>query len=305
MPFRLPLASVRSALAAWPLAPPLRIRRLPGGITSDTFIVGTNAGRYVAKLVSDPADVLETSLRAAELVEHGSALATGGALRTHEGNLTEIVDCPDGRRRPLAVVGFVPGRPLDWASPGAASVAGEVLGTVHGLLWRYGFDAGVSDHLFAYLQDEGDTVSEPGRVWPAIRAAVAAVRRFEEVVPVTYGAVYGHDLDLLVDARTGRLGLIAWSAVSPGPLLFDVAMAGRRLQVQGGLKDLSRFFEAYLERSPVRADELAGLDDYRRLRMAQLARFHAARAARPDEHGPEAAAESAERLAGLLSELGA
>jgi Ser/Thr protein kinase RdoA (MazF antagonist) len=304
MPFRLPLASVRSALAAWPLAPPLRIRRLPGGVTSDTFLVGTNTGRYVAKLVSGHADVLETSLRAAELVEHGSALATGGALRTREGNLTEIVDCPDGRRRPLAVVGFVPGRSLDWAAPGAAAVAGEVLGTVHGLLWRYGFDAGASDRLFAYLQDESETVSQPGRVWPAIRAAMAAVRRFEEVVPVTYGAVYGHDLDLVVDARAARLGLIAWSAVSPGPLLFDVAMAGRRLQVQG-LTDLSRFFEAYLERSPVRADELAGLDDYRRLRMAQLARFHAARAARPDEHGPEAAGESASRLAGLLSELGA
>ena len=301
--FRLGVATLRAALASWQLPRRLCVRRLRGGVTSDTLLLTAGGLRYVAKLTYEHQYVVETGLRAAELVEEHSDLATGRPLRTTAGALSVMVECPPGKHHPLAVLHHVVGRRLAWRSPEAARILGQVLGTMHGVLRREGFDAGSEDRLFAYLDGEGFELAESRRVRRAVQDTVTAVRRFEATTSVTYGATYGDGLDVRIDASSGRLGLIDWGGVSWAPLLLDLAMTARQLRLSG-LAAVDEFLCAYLERSPLGSNELEGRLLYERLFVASRVRFHAFRAIRGAHYGHEAALRSRRRMEAGLRDLG-
>ena len=169
MRFQLSTESVHQALRAWSL-PAWSIRRLRGGITCDAFLVTAGRSRYVAKFAYDSRPAVETGLRAAELVELHSELSTGGPLLTSRREMTQMVEGPPGKHHPLALLRFVPGRPLHWRSPPAPHIVGQVLGTVHHVLSQRGFDAGRHNSLFAYLNNADP--AEPEHVRAAVAAAV-------------------------------------------------------------------------------------------------------------------------------------
>ena len=299
MRFQLSTESVHQALRAWSL-PAWSIRRLRGGITCDAFLVTAGRSRYVAKFAYDSRPAVETGLRAAELVELHSELSTGGPLLTSRREMTQMVEGPPGKHHPLALLRFVPGRPLHWRSPPAPHIVGQVLGTVHHVLSQRGFDAGRHNSLFAYLNNADP--AEPEHVRAAVAAAVDAVRTFEATTAVTYGATYGDGLDIRIDMASGRLGLIDWGVVSWAPLLFDVAMAARGLRAHGW-RNLDEFLHTYLQLSPMPRDELHWLALYERLYFARQARFHAFRVARGGHYGGDAARRSALHLAAALRGL--
>ena len=300
--FRLSVSALRTALTSWPVPGPLTVRRLLGGVTSDTFLLTVGGAKYVAKLTYEHQHVVATGLRAAELVAAHSDLATARPLRTTAGELSVMVECPPGKHHPLAVLHHVAGRRLAWRSPAAPRVLGQVPGTVHSVLRRAGFDAGGENRLFAYL-DESYEIAEPRRVRRALKDTVAAVRRFEATTAVTYGATYGDGLDVRIDLSSGRIGLIDWGAISWAPLLVDLAMTARQLR-PSGLAAVDEFLGAYLERSLLRQSELDGRGLYERLFVASRVRFHAFRAIRGSHYGHEAAARSRQRMEAGLRDLG-
>lgn len=301
--FQLSVTALRAALISWPVPVPITVRRLPGGVTSDTFLLTAGGAKYVAKLTYEHQHVVATGLRAAELVAAHSDLATARPLRTTDGELCVMVEGPPGKQHPLAVLHHVAGRRLVWRSPVAPRVLGQVLGTVHSVLHQEGFDAGAENGLFAYLDNESHVIAEPQRVRPAVKDSVAAVRRFEETTAVSYGAKYGDGLDVRIDPSNGRIGLIDWGAISWGPLLLDLAVAARQLRSRGPAA-IDGFLGAYLERSPLNPSELDGRGLYERLFVASRVRFHAFRAIRGSHYGHEAAARSRQRMEAGLRDLG-
>lgn len=258
----------------------------------------------MAKFTYDARDAVERGLRAAELVEELTGMPTGRPVRTREGELTVMVEGPPGQRHPLALLEYVPGHPLDWRSPQAPRITGETLGAVHAALHGASFDAGKDHQLCEYLERETFEISEAELVHAAATKAVMAVRAFEAAHEVTKGAIYGDGMEILIEHRTGRVGLIDWGTVSREALLCDVVIAAAMLRRAQGEGSLDRFFQVYLERSPVAPGELDGLVHYQQLLSARQARFHALRAMRPSHYGSEAAARSAALLAQHLEELG-
>src|SRR5205809_4379446 len=97
-----------AALTTWQLPEPITIRRIPGGYSSEAWLVETPAGRFVAKYTYDSQAGVERGLRGAEiLAAHGFPGAA--PLRTSAGALTVPVFAAHGRAQPLALLHLVPG----------------------------------------------------------------------------------------------------------------------------------------------------------------------------------------------------
>ena len=302
--FRIPVRAIRAALAAWPLVTSPQVRSIPGGVTGDCFLVRSGPDTFVAKFTYDDRETVERGLRAAALVQESTGMPTGRPLRTRTGELTVMVEGPPDHEHPLALLEFVPGRPLDWRSPHAPRIIGETLGTIHGALLSGGFDGGEDHQLDAYLERETVEIAEAELVRTAAREAIASVRAFEAAHSVTRGAIYGDGLEVLIEHRTRKTGLVDWGTVSREALLCDVAIAAPPLRRLHGEGSFDRFLEAYLVRSPVSQSELEGLVHYERLISARQARYHAFRAMRGSHYGQQAAEHSALLLSRHLAELG-
>ncbi|HYL43558.1 MAG TPA: hypothetical protein VEU97_09250, partial [Ktedonobacteraceae bacterium] len=59
--------TLRAALKAWHLPEPLDVRRIPSGLTSDTWYVEAAEKRFVAKYAYQSRESFEDGLRAASL----------------------------------------------------------------------------------------------------------------------------------------------------------------------------------------------------------------------------------------------
>jgi Ser/Thr protein kinase RdoA (MazF antagonist) len=120
-----------------------------------------------------------------------------------------------------------------------------------------------------------DADAVPANAEPWLRAAVAeasaAAKRLTVTDRLTYGVLHGDPAPggFVVDAGTGRAGLLDCGASGIGPLAYDVAAA---VVYAGGLPRSEELIDGYLAAGPVGADELyAVLPVLLRLRWAEQA----------------------------------
>jgi Ser/Thr protein kinase RdoA (MazF antagonist) len=296
MPLSLSTARVATALAAWSLPARPVVSELGEGFGGEAWLVECNASRFVAKIAYDTQAAVEVGLRMSEIVErHG--IPSGAPLRTADGALSVLVEHPPGHHHPLALLRFVPGRPLDLTDPRAQRLTGDILGRVHRILHQDGGVTGPGNTLFTYLtEDQPEVFSRYPWLRPLLRRAVAEVRAFEALIPVTYGCLLGDYLQLLREETTGQLGIIDWGAAHHGPLLFDLALAVDQFR-EAGAAATDELIASYRAEAPITPEEMAGLDRYLTLLWARQARYFAWRLAHDVTQGEPDSAGREETLA--------
>jgi Ser/Thr protein kinase RdoA (MazF antagonist) len=223
---------------------------------------------YVTRLV-------DLALR--QSVEAGLAVAThlracridaGEPVRTLGGALT--VATPHGV---LAVLRRLPGRRLDGRDPVDQQWWGERLGAVHRCLQHFRHPG---LRPWQLLDTDAEHLDAEPWLRETVTAAVAAATRLAVTDRLTYGVLHGDPSPeiFVLDASTGRSGLLFCGASGTGPLVYDVAAA---VAYAGGPEHAGEFLDGYLAAGPVGGDELdAALPVLLRLRWA----VQAVRAAR-------------------------
>jgi Ser/Thr protein kinase RdoA (MazF antagonist) len=260
---------IRSALRSeWHLVPD-DVAALPAGLMSRAWSVTTGEGRFVARLVDHIArQPLEAGLAAAEHL-HGRGIEIGLPLRTLGGSLT--AETPVGT---LSVLRGVPGRALDGGDPIDQQWWGDRLGAAHRAL--VGFDhPGL--RRWNWLHPEAAHLAVEPWLRPAVADAVAAMTRLTVTDRLTYGVLHGDPApdNFLLDADTGRAGLIDWGACGTGPLVYDVAAA---VGYAGGPGSAGELLDGYLAAGPMQRDEVeAALPVLLRFRLAVQADWFARR----------------------------
>jgi Ser/Thr protein kinase RdoA (MazF antagonist) len=231
---------------------------------------------------------LEAGLTAADCLEQ-AGLSAGRPIRAEDGALTVLV-----AGAALALLTWVPGRPLDPADPIDQQWWGDTLGAVHCVL-RAVSHPGLT--RVPRLRPDPPYLDLQDWVRPAVVRAITAVNRLSVTDQLTYGLLHGDPAPdaFRLDPETGRIGLLDWTAAGSGPLVYDVAIAVAHAGSQEQAGDL---LEAYRAAGPVPRAELdAGLETMLRFHYAvqadqltrRLARGEGGGAPGPDEESDRAA----------------
>jgi homoserine kinase type II len=214
------------------------------------WYVEVGGERFVAKVV--PASrraPFEAGLAAAEHLERASVLA-GAPVRTADGALTIAVD--GGR---LALLRWVPGRPLDRDAPIDQQFWGDGLAAAHRGLVRFSHPGLVK---FQRVRADAPHLDVEPWVRPAVTSAIAAVTRLCVTDQLTYGVLHGDPApeEFRLDIDTGRIGLLGWGSGSgsaaTGPLTYDLASA---VMYAGGTSAAGELLDGYLSTGIIGADE--------------------------------------------------
>lgn len=293
-------ADLHASLSAWRIVGPIQVTAIPGGFTSDVWIVDSSNGRFVAKYCYDTQADFDEGLRAAEALDD-AGIVCAAPIRTRAGRLSVLVEGPHGRKEPLALLRYVPGVPFDWHAAGAAQRAGEFLGQIH-TIWLHARQLQPQDRISGYLLGITPEVAAQPGLQALIDQAVANVRQFEAESPVTHGPIIGDYMEILLDAATDSIGLIDCGSVGWGALLFDLAIMIDELPRSDEV-ERQRFLQAYLSSSPIQPAELVGLRHYQALHWAQLAKYFAWRLAHDITMGDETPNANADSLAEIRAEL--
>jgi len=240
------------------------------GAEPTAWQVDVGAERFVAKLVPAPRrTAFEAGLAAAEWLDR-AGVAAGSPVRAADGALTVALN--GGR---LALLRWVPGRPLDRAAPIDQQFWGDGLAAAHRGLARFAHP-GLAK--FQRVRPDAPHLDVEPWVRPAIASAIAAVTRLCVTDQLTYGVLHGDPAprEFRFDLETGRLGLLGWgSAAATGPLTYDVASA---VMYAGGLAAAGELLDGYLSTGIIGDDECdAALPTMLRFRLAVEADRYAER----------------------------
>jgi Ser/Thr protein kinase RdoA (MazF antagonist) len=266
------------------------ISALGGGMASETWLVtrpGDTAGRWVAKLV-EPGNArpLEGGLGLARRLEE-AGIPAGAPVPARNGR--DIVDVKAGS---LALLRWVPGNPLNGDSPAEQEIIGTTLARVHlALAGRNGEGA----ERFHWVDPSADYLD----LRPWLRPAIAAALTELDVAGtdhMAWGLLHSDPAPeaFRFDSATGRCGVIDWSYLIYGPLLYDLASA---VMYVGGQSHAAELISAYLRHGPLDHAEVShGLDVMLRFRWAVQANYFAWRLARNDLTGISGPAENEKGL---------
>jgi homoserine kinase type II len=242
---------------------------LPGRTNSSFWLVDLCGRRRVAKVV--PATErrrFEAGLASAEWLA-AAGIAIGVPLRAGDGALTVPVGAGV-----VALLGDVPGRPLDPDNPFDQHWWGDALARAHHAL--AGFDhAGLT--RFHQVRPEAAHLGIEDWLRPAVTAAVEALAKLSVTDQLSYGVLHGDPGPdaFRFDLDTGRTGLIDWAAAGTGPLVYDLAAAVGHAGGPGRAGDL---IDGYCAAGPVPRDEVeVALPALLRFRYAVAADHHARR----------------------------
>ena len=264
------------ALEAWNLSPPLTIRHLTSGFTSDIWRVETGDGCFIAKYTEQSQEAFEKGLHAAGVVEQ-EGISSGAPLATKKGALSVLVEGAHGKYQPLALLRYVSGDPLQFSEPDAASLYGHLLGYTHRLLLS-SFAEKDFLSLNEFLHQEDEYVTAQPHLAPLIHQTLEKTRAYEAQNPVTYGVIWSDRMEIVREKETGQVGIIDWGAMGWGPLVFDVALSLLWLFPERSQAS-HEFLQAYLAGAPISVQELQGLPYYQALFWARQAKYFAYRLA--------------------------
>lgn len=247
-----------------------------GGMGSATWLLGNNGGRWVAKAVAAEAGgPFAGGLELAQRLEE-AGIRAGAPLPTASGQLTvKLGDCW------LAVLAWVPGRPLTGHNTTERTLIGRTLATVHRAL-ADGDAEGAQ--RFHWVDPDAGHLSLRPWLRPAITAAVTALDAADPG-SMTWGLLHADPAPeaFRLDPATGQCGIIDWSYFLHGPLLYDLASA---VMYAGGPAHSGDLIEAYLQEGMLaRAEVDQGLAVMLRFRWAVQANYFAWRIARNDLTG--------------------
>jgi len=256
---------------------PLECVPVTGGMTSQAWLVRTDDGRYVAKLVPIAnRPQFEAGLAAAEYLEQGGINA-GTPVRSVSGALTEALD--EGA---LGLMDYVPGRLLDGQDPIDQQWWGDLLGAAHRALHGFAHPGLVRWH---WVRPDAPHLDLEEWVRPAVTDAVGALSKLSVTDQLTYGVLHGDPApeSFRLDVHTGRTGVIDWGSMCTGPLAYDVASA---VMYAGGLSRSLDLLEAYCAAGPMTRDEIeASLPTLLKFRWAVQADWFARRVVTDDRTG--------------------
>lgn len=248
--------------------------------------------RYVAVLVPAVERArFEAGLAAAEHLRR-QGLDAGAPVRAADGAL-----CVPAEGHLLALLDFVPGRPLDGADPIDQQWWGDRLGAAHRALAGFRHPGLPAWH---WVRPDAAHLSVAGWLRPAVTRAVTALTKLQVTDRLTVGSLHGDPRPhaFRLDPGTGRIGLIGWGRARSGPLMYDVAAAVRHA---GGVARAQELLAAYVATGVVPRAELEGsLDTLLRFRWAAEADAHARALAAQGPDAPDAA--TAERCRAGLAE---
>lgn len=265
-----------TALGAWNLSPPLTVQRLPGGFTSEVWRVETGNACFIAKYTDQSQEAFDGGLRAATLAEQ-EGIRSGAPLLTKQGALSILVENMHGKHQPLALLRYVPGDPLQFSEPDAASLYGHLLGRTHRLLLNSFAGKDLFD-LNEFLLQQADYVTAQPGLALLIHQVLEKTRAYEARHAVTFGVIWADRMEIVREKETGQVGIIDWGAIERGPLAFDVALSMFWLFPEGSLAS-HEFLQAYLAVAPISVQELQGLPYYKALFWARQAKYFAYRIA--------------------------
>jgi len=262
---------VRAALGAWDLPPTADLAPLAGGINASVWTVCAGATKLVAKVAHTSA--LHPGLEVAEFLSDRDFRA-GTPLRTRAGQLS-VATAPETE---LALLQLVPGRQLG-VSDEDLERRGRTLGRAHALLRAFASAPIERRWPWSWLTDF-DKLPLSGRLRGAIEGAVQRAEELVGMHALTMGVLHGDTAgpDFLFEEVADQVGLVDWGAVMYGPLLYDVGTVCGLRHLEGDRRRV--FVAAYLGEAPLRADELAFLDDFIQLRWAVQARYFSWRISR-------------------------
>ena len=295
----IPVERLRAALDAWGLEDAEVVEPIPPGATADVFLVRRGDERWVAKFAyQDPAH-FDAGLAASELLDLPDwDLATPVRTRT-DGARYRLVEWPDGHERPLALLRWIDGRPLDADEPGGIECKATVCGRVHAQLLELDpATVGVEVPRPHAPPDPIDAWDLGPHQWlddvflDARRRTVEWRRRVRSCV----GVWDGPDVRVRESATDRRIGLIDFGHTTFQPLVNVVA--NRTLSgADQGVSSLGRFLDALQRELPLTADEHAALVDFRRYNAGIYARWAAMRV---HQHDDRSVADWLESLATFL-----
>lgn len=230
------------------------VRRLDGGMNSQTWSVWYLGQLYVAKRVA-PAEFngLLNGCRVAAALD-AAGMVTGPPVPTIDGRIA-IGDPP------LALLRFVAGRELDGRTDDEQRWIARTLARVH-TLGEPTQEVGVSA-FFPWL-----TASSPGvDTQPWLASAITAIRRVVDSLNVTWSLLHTDPAPEAFrrDDANDVIGLIDWTGAQRGPVLYDVASAVMYL---GGSVTARPFIDSYVRDGPLSPAELQQLETFAKFRWA-------------------------------------
>ncbi len=292
----LPLARLRVALRAWDLDV-VSIESITPGVTADVWRV--EAGRpLVAKYAYVGRDEFDVGLRAAEIGNfHGLRVAR--PVRTRTGEVSVMIEWPDGHWHPLGVLVFVPGAGLDYSAPGVAEVVGDNIGRLQAALARDLILPGPHDpcEYLAYLEHPHD-LGEFAGMRSLVDEVVTTVRALHDEGGLTIAASVWDGPETLID-DDGTVGFYDFGFVKRMPVLHG--LANRSMLFERG-PDRERFLAAWLRHFPIAPSELQHLALFRLLSTAIYGKFMAMRLA-AGEYRPDQADRQRQRIGTAIREL--
>jgi Ser/Thr protein kinase RdoA (MazF antagonist) len=262
------LMRVRAFLAEhWGLADATVIAH-HGGMGSATWFVAQDGYRWVAKAVGPAQRTQFTGgLRVAAALD-AAGIPAGRPVPTRDGHMVVSLD-----GHTLALLTWVPGRPLTGAGRDEQQVIGDTLGRVHRAL---GDVRVVETQRFHWVRPAAAHLALRPWIRPAVQAAVAALQGLDPAT-LSWGLLHADPAPehFRLDPASARCGLIDWSVALEGPLLYDLASA---VMYVGGPEPGEHLVQAYLRRGELPAAEVErGLPVLLRFRWAVQADYFARR----------------------------
>ena len=268
------------ALAAWlsrywGLAG-VRVTEHNGGMGSETWFVDRDDQRWVAKAVTpDDGGQFAQGLALAQRLEQ-AGIPAGAPVPAAGGQLA--VDVGDAC---LALLTWVPGRPLTGQDDAEQALIGATLARVHQAL--AGFEVAGAQR-FHWVDPDAAYLSLRPWLRPAVIAALEVLDASRPET-MTWGLLHADPAPdaFRLNAATGRCGIIDWSYALCGPLMYDLASA---VMYVDGPDRATALIGAYLETGALAAAEVErSLAPMLRFRWAVQANYFAWRIATNDLTG--------------------
>lgn len=252
----------------------VRVTAHDGGMGSRTWFIEHGDRLRVAKAVAPGAGgQLAGGLAIAQRLER-AGIPAGAPVPAADGRL--VVDLGDAW---LALLTWVPGRPLTGQSDSEQRVIGTTLGQVHAALAGHTSDTA---QRFHWVDPRADHLSLRPWLRPAIAPVLDALDAAEPD-RMRWGLLHADPAPGAFRLKAGRCGVIDWSYEIAGPLLYDLASA---LMFVGGLSTGRELTAAYLREGMLDPAEVArGLAAMLRFRWAVQANYFAWRIAENDLTG--------------------